>query len=271
MELGELESPIALTNTLNVGLVSDALVELTARSEMEQGRTLRSFNPVVGECNDGSLNLISERVAGFAQVTEAIRAADACFEQGCVGAGTGMTCHGLKGGIGSASRQMEMDGKVYTLGVLSLCNHGNLRELMLCGRKVGPRLEELLKEKEAEAGREDKGSCMIILATDLPLSSRQLLRVIRRSAAGLARCGSFWGHGSGDFAIGFTTARDIPRETDSDIMTQQVLCEDRINAAFAAAAEAAEESVLNALAAAVTTTGYDGTVRYALRALLPLL
>ena len=269
MELGELESPIALTNTLNVGLVSDALVELTKRAEEAEGRQLRSFNPVVGECNDGTLNLISERVAGLEQVEAAIADADEEFEQGCVGAGTGMSCHGLKGGIGSASRQISADGKTYTVGVLNLCNHGELKELTLCGRKAGPVFQDLLKKRSAQAAGEDKGSCMIILATDLPLSSRQLTRVIRRCGVGLARCGSFWGHGSGDFAIGFSTARDIPRESSADIMTQQVLCEERMNMVFAAAAEAAEEAVLNALAAAVTTVGYDGTVRYALRDLMP--
>lgn len=127
-ELGQLETPIALTNTLNVGLVSDALVQYTADACAAHGTELRSVNPVVGECNDSTLNRIAERVVGRAEVYRAIAAAGPDFAQGCVGAGTGMICHGLKGGIGSASRRLTADGRAFTVGVLALCNHGCLED-----------------------------------------------------------------------------------------------------------------------------------------------
>ena len=272
-ELGQLESPIALTNTLNVGLVSDALVQYTLEERQRKGKTLRSFNPVVGECNDAALNTICERCAGYEQVMEAIRSAKEDFRQGCAGAGAGMTCHGLKGGIGSASRRVIFGDQCWTVGVLALCNHGELKELSILGKKVGPEIEERLRriDRHGSVHSEDRGSCMMILATDLPLSDRQLKRVIRRTGVGMARCGSFWGHGSGDFAIGFTTSAVIHEDEPGIVLTAEVLNENRLDPVFAAAAEASEEAVLNALAAARTTAGPDGTVRHALREFADLL
>lgn len=252
-ELGRLETPIVLTNTLNVGRMADALVQYT----IDHDPPVRSVNPVVGECNDATLNTITERVAGYDQLMAAVQSAGADFEQGCVGAGAGMICHELKGGIGSASRRVG----AYTVGVLALCNHGQLEELSIAGRRPGAAIRRVLDAPPRPA---DKGSCILVLATDLPLSSRQLKRVTRRCAVGLARCGSYWGHGSGDIAIGFTTARDWPRRTEALTLTETVYNEDKLDAAFAAAAEAAEESVLNALAAAVPTAGPDGKVCHAL-------
>lgn len=260
-ELGQLETPIALTNTLNVGLVFDALVEHAAQSCAAHGEALRSVNPVVGECNDGVLSAIAQRAVGREQVFAALAHAKADFAQGCVGAGTGMICHELKGGIGSASRLIVADGKTYCVGVLALCNHGQLAELNLLGRRIGPKIQARLA---APPRPEEKGSCILVLGTDLPLSARQLKRLIKRCAVGLARCGSYWGHGSGDIAVGFTTAHDIDRHQTAAVLQRAVWNEDRLDPAFAAAAEAAEEAVLNALAAAVTTTGYDGTVCHAL-------
>ena len=147
------------------------------------------------------------------------------------------------------------------MGVLARCNHGQLAELNVLGRRPGAAIRARLQEPPRPA---DKGSCMLILATDLPLSSRQLKRVVRRCAVGLARCGSCWGHGSGDIAIGFTTAAHWPRTPDTPTLTETVFSEGRLDAAFAAAAEAAEEAVLNALAAARPTTGPDGRVCRAL-------
>ena len=246
-ELGQLETPIALTNTLNVGLVYDALVEYTARVCKAHGDILKSVNPVVGECNDGSLNLIRKRVIGFREVSQALQEAGEEVQEGCVGAGTGMVCHGLKGGIGSASRIIPVGDKVYTLGVLALCNHGMLEELNILGIRPGDAIRERL---DAMAGAEDSGSCILVLATDLPVSSRQLKRIVRRLSAGLARCGSFFGHGSGDIAIGFTTAHDLAREQEGEAGQLLILKEDLLNPAFQASAECAEESVLNALASA---------------------
>ena len=260
-ELGQLESPIALTNTLNVGLVSDALVQYTADACAARGERLRSFNPVVGECNDATLNDIIERVVTRREVYRAIAAASPDFAQGCVGAGAGMICHELKGGIGSASRMLTIAGRSFCIGVLALCNHGRLEELDILGCRPGAAIRRRL---DAAPRPEDKGSCILVLATNIPLSSRQLGRVCRRCAAGLARVGSYWGHGSGDITIGFTTAHDIHRGDTAQIATRAVFNEDKLDPLFLAAAEAAEESVLNALAAAVTTVGYDGTVCHAL-------
>ena len=259
-ELGQLETPIALTNTLNVGLVSDALVQYTADACAARGVPLRSVNPVVGECNDSVLNNIVERVVGRQQVFDAIAAASSDFAQGCVGAGTGMICHELKGGIGSASRLVGAGGRSFTVGVLALCNHGRLEELNILGCRPGA----AIRARQAARPRgEDAGSCILVLGTDLPLSSRQLGRVTRRCAVGLARVGSYWGHGSGDIAIGFTTAHDLSGD-DPVIRDRPCLREDCLEPAFQAAAEAAEEAVLNALAAAVPTVGYDGTLCHAL-------
>ncbi len=260
-ELGQLETPIALTNTLGVGRVWDALVQLTADQCEARGKVLRSVNPVVAECNDGTLNRIAQRVIGEAEVRRALADARPDFAQGCVGAGTGMICHELKGGIGSASRVIRAGGRSWTLGVLALCNHGQLEELTVVGKRIGPAIRQRLNTPPRPA---DKGSCILVLATDLPLSSRQLGRVTRRCAVGLARCGSYWGHGSGDIAIGFSTARDIDPEDPGPLLTQTVWREDSLDPVFAAAAEAAEESVLNALAAARPMTGYDGTHCHAL-------
>ena len=268
-ELGQLETPIALTNTLNVGLVSDALVQYTIEELEKKGRKLRSLNPVVGECNDSGLNDITHRVIGYEQVMEAIRGASDTFEQGCTGAGAGMTCHDLKGGIGSASRMIRIGRETFTVGVLALCNHGNLVDFMICGKPAGRAILERQRAlRKEDAGKadppEDVGSCILVVGTDLPVSDRQLKRIIRRSAAGLARCGSYWGHGSGDIAIGFSTAGSIEEDETRGIIDQKVLCERMVEQAFLAAAEAAEESVLNALAAALPVTVGDGTSRHAL-------
>jgi len=267
-ELGTLETPIVLTNTLNVGLMQDALVEYTAAACAAHGEQLRSVNPVVGECNDGTLSRIADRVLGTPEFRQALAGADVLFAQGATGAGRGMICHGLKGGIGSASRCIRIDGREYTLGVLTLCNHGRLEELNICGKRPGEAIARQLREKTAEC---DRGSCMIIVATDLPVSSRQLKRIVRRAEAGLARVGSYYGHGSGDIAIGFTTAFSVPEESKAAVQSFELLRESKLEAAFAACCEATEEAVLNALAAAEPLTGYTGKTVHALREFTALL
>ena len=256
-ELGTLESPIAMTNTLNVGLVHDALVEYLCKNAEEKGYAIRSVNPVVAECNDASLNDIRHRAIGQAEVFSAIGSASVDFEQGDVGAGKGMTCHDLKGGIGSSSRVIEIGEKKFTLGVLALTNHGSLSDLTVFGENIGMEIERRIKEDAP-----DEGSCILIIATDLPVSSRQLGRIIRRCSVGLARLGSFIGHGSGEVFIGFSTANRIPAE--GDFMDFQCIHEARINEAFRAAAEATEEAVLQSMLHAGTVTGYSGKVRQSL-------
>ena len=256
-ELGTLESPIALTNTLNVGLVHDAIVEYLCQAAEKNGYAIRSVNPVVAECNDASLNDIRHRAIGQKEVFSAIDTACADFEQGDVGAGKGMTCHDLKGGIGSSSRIIEISGQKYTLGVLALTNHGSLKDLTVFGKNIGMEIERKIKEDTP-----DEGSCILIVATDLPVTSRQLGRIIRRCSVGLARLGSFIGHGSGEVFIGFSTANRIPME--GDFMDFKCIHESHINEAFRAAAEATEEAVLQSMLHAGTVTGYSGKIRRSL-------
>lgn len=258
-ELGTLETPIALTNTLNVGVVHDALVTyMDARCRADHV-PMHSINPVVGECNDASLNAISDRPVTAAHVMQAIECACADFDEGDVGAGEGTVCHGLKGGIGSASRVLTIAGKTYTLGVLVQSNHGCLEELTVCGRRLG---EEILERRAQKPQPEpnDRGSIMMVTATDLPVSDRQLRRIIKRCAVGLARCGSYFGHGSGDVMIGFTTQNRVPHGGMHRVLTQQVLTEHTLELAFRAIAEATQEAVLNSLCCADDVQAENGTV-----------
>lgn len=243
-ELGTLETPIALTNTLNVGRVHDALVAYMLKRCEAEGVPLTSVNPVVCECNDSRLNQIQDRVVGDLHVRKAIEAASTDFEEGSVGAGRGTTAFGLKGGIGSASRMIRFDDKEYTLGVLVQSNHGCREDLMIQGRQVP------LGPFEAKKVEIDQGSIIIIVATDLPVSDRQLKRIIKRVAVGLARTGSYLGHGSGEIVVGFSTANPIPHDSSSELMQITIINEGQIDRAFRAAAEATEEAVLNSMLAA---------------------
>lgn len=256
-ELGTLETPIALTNTLNVGLVHDALVEYMCRKAEENGYAISSVNPVVCECNDASLNDIRHRAVGQAEVFRAIENAAQDFALGDVGAGKGMTCHDLKGGIGTASRVVEIEGERFVIGVLLQTNHGSLRDLTVNGERVGEKINRRIHEDTP-----DMGSCIMIVATDLPVSSRQLGRIIRRCGVGLARVGSHFGHGSGDVVIGFSTANRIPQS--AGIMDVRCMHESHIDKAFRAVAEATEEAVLRSMLSAQTVTGYTGKVRRSL-------
>lgn len=256
-ELGTLESPIALTNTLNVGLVQDALVEYLCQQAEEKGYAIRSVNPVVCECNDASLNDIRHRAVGQHEVFEAIACASERFAQGDVGAGKGMTCHDLKGGIGSSSRIIEIGRERFTLGVLVLTNHGSLKDLTIGGKNIGIDIEQQIREDTP-----DEGSCIMIVATDLPVSSRQLGRIIRRCSVGLARLGSYIGHGSGEVMIGFSTANRIP--LDGDMLNYRCIHESQIDKAFRAVAEATEEAVILSMVHAQTVTGYSGKIRRSL-------
>ncbi len=258
-ELGVIETPVLLTNTLNVGLVHDALVGYMINRCNQDGVRLRSVNPVICECNDASLNDIQHRAVREKHVLKAISEASEDFEEGAVGAGRGMTCHGLKGGIGSSSRLIELEGREYVLGVLALTNHGSMKDLTISGENVGLRIQ-----KEITESLPDKGSCIVIMATNLPLSDRQLRRVVRRAGVGLARLGSFIGHGSGEVFLGFTTANRVPHSADEAFIPMSVLHEDHIDKAFRAMAEATEEAVLNSMLTAETVCSVGGTIRRSL-------
>ncbi len=257
-ELGTLETPIALTNTLSVGAVSDAVVEWMTAQCAEDGIALRSVNPVVGECNDASLNAITDRAVTAEHVFEALRTASADFEEGAVGAGAGTTCYGLKGGIGSASRTVTLDGRDYTVGVLVQSNYGATADLRLNGVPVGEELSGWIRGKEC-----DEGSIMVVLACDVPLTARQLRRVIRRCSVGIARCGSYVGHGSGEVFLGFSTA-NVFRPGEGDLLSVACIREDRIDRLFRAAGEATEEAILNSMVTAKETVGPDGRAVHSL-------
>ncbi|WP_432455855.1 DmpA family aminopeptidase [Agarivorans sp. QJM3NY_29] len=252
-ELGQLQTPILLGNTLAVGRMFSALVAHCKRANPQLGRQQATVNPVVLECNDGFLNDIQNIAVSEAFAEQAIYQASAEFARGSVGAGRGMSCFGLKGGIGTSSRRLE--SLAATLGVLVLANFGSLSSLTLdgvvMGEAIAPHLPDL-------AAQRDAGSIIIIMATDAPLSARQLKRVAKRAGAGLGRLGSYWGHGSGDIALAFSTAHSFG-ESIADQDLEQMLC---------AAADATEFAVLDALMQATSVVGFEGHFRPALAQLL---
>jgi D-aminopeptidase len=263
-ELGYLETPVALTNTLNVGLVSDGLIEYTLEQCREQDTEITSINPVVAECNDSRINAIALRAIKQQHVLQAIAQADKEFAEGAIGGGTGMVCFGLKGGIGSASRKFRLDEKEYTLGILVQSNFGSLEELRIAGKQIGLEIQEALMQ----SSEPEKGSVIAVVATDAPLSDRQLTRVLRRVPVGLARLGSYTGHGSGEVFIGFSTAQRWATEEKSDILTMNVLREESLDLLFLAVADAAEEAVLNSMVTAEATIGRNYETFHSLKEFL---
>ncbi len=258
-ELGTLETPILLSNTFAVGTCANALIRRAIAGNPEIGRRSGTVNPVVLECNDGYLNDIQAMAVTEAHACAAIEAVRADFAVGNVGAGTGMSCFGLKGGIGSASRRLRLDERNHHLGVLVLANFGNAGDLVLPGGRRIP---------AAAPGEPEAGSCVAVIGTDIPLEHRQLRRVAARAGVGLAWCGAFWGAGSGDIALAFTTANPVPQRPDTSLLSQRVLAEPCIDLLFRAAAEATEEAVFDALAAADTVAGRNGHRRISLREIL---
>ena len=263
-ELGVIETPIALTNTLNVGLVADALVQYVVRRNPDIGITTSTANVLVGETNDGYLNDIQGRHVHAEHVWAAIESAlPGPVAEGVVGAGTGTSCFGWKGGIGTASRVVPDKAGRYTVGALVQSNFGRPQDLTVCGVPVG---RQIRPADTASLPLTDSGSIMVILATDAPLSERQLRRLCVRAAAGLARTGSHHGHGSGDFVIAFSTAWQVEHQPASLTTTQTVLVDEAqaMGCLFPAVAESVEEAVLNSLFRAETVVGRDWHVRHAL-------
>lgn len=261
-ELGTIETPIILTNTLSLGAAFDGVIEYMLNQNADIGNTTGTVNPVVCECNDGYLNDIRKRKVNKSDVINAIIYAETEFEEGCVGAGTGMSCLGLKGGIGTASRIINLDGKDYVLGCLVLSNFGAGVELLIDGIKAGEKIQSLLSQNY---GGQDKGSIVIILATDIPLSERQLKRVCKRAVIGLSRTGSFIENGSGDIVIAFTTANKVNHYEEKAICNFKIVNDDRIDFVFKAAAETVEESILNSLICSEKTVGRNGNTRHSLK------
>lgn len=261
-ELGTLETPIVLTNTLSVGSAHEALIRYMLEHNNDIGNTTGSVNPIIGECNDGELNDIRGLHVKQEHVLEAINNCTESFLEGNVGAGTGMICYDLKGGIGSSSRIVELGGRQYTIGVLVLSNFGSLEDFVLNKDPIGLRIKEALNKKEST---EDKGSVIAILATDIPLSARQLKRVIKRIQSGIARTGSYTGNGSGEVCIGFSTANVIKHYESEDIFSINVMNDDKLNMVFKATVEATEEAVINSLICSATTIGKGNKKVYGLK------
>lgn len=266
-ELGVLETPIALTNTFSVGTVAAAQIRAVVGRHREIGRDWPTLNPLVFECNDGYLNDIQAMAVTAEHYAHACRSAAPAFAQGSVGAGRGMSCFGFKGGIGSASRVATLaDGRGFVVGALVLANFGRLPNLTIAGQPLGRRLAAT---SGGEPAAPEKGSIIMIVATDAPLDVRQLGRVATRSAAGLARTGSVYGHGSGDVALAFSTAYQIPHRADEPMPAVPMLHETHIDALFDACAEAVEQAIVHAMWRAAPVTGRDGHHRRAITEVVP--
>lgn len=253
-ELGVLETPIALTNTLCVGTVMMAQVREAIAENPGLCRTTSSVNPVVCECSDAKLSDIQQLSITQEHYFEALRDCRTDFTLGAVGAGRGMMNFGLKGGIGSASRLVQVGEKTYTVGVLALTNYGKPHQLIVAGERVG---EKLCAEPDK---RPESGSCIMVVATDAPLEHRQLRRLAVRATAGMSRTGSVYGHGSGDEVIAFTTAYTIDYESTGGVRPAVGFLYDTVldPKFFEAVADATEQAVLKALWAGETMTGFEG-------------
>jgi D-aminopeptidase len=250
-ELGELESPIVLTCTLCVPRAADAV--LTWLLSLPGNEDVRSANPVVGETNDGFLNNIRARPITEADVLGAIQgAAGGPVEEGAVGAGRGTVAFGWKGGIGTASRRLPAQWGGWTVGVLVQTNYGG--ELTMGGAPLG---RELARTSPRPSG---DGSIIMVVATDAPLDHLRLERLARRALAGLARTGSTFSNGSGDYVIAFSTDRRLIDRSLTD-RPVEVVSNDGMSPLFQAAIEATEESIYNSLLRAETVRGYRGVVR----------
>lgn len=260
-ELGTIESPIILTNTLSTGTALTAMVKYMMAQNPDIGVSTGTVNCVVTECNDGRLNDIRGLHVREDDVLQAVESASEDFAEGAEGGGTGMVCLGLKGGIGSSSRTLQIDGQLYTVGALVMSNFGEAGNLVIGGRHIDTR-------KCSEDCKKDTGSIIIVIATDVPLSERQLKRVAKRSMIALGRVGSYCGNGSGDIAIAFTTANRQPHYSSRNILDTKMFYDENIDCVFEAAVEAVEESILSSLYHAETTTGVRGNTYIGLREFL---
>jgi D-aminopeptidase len=256
-EWGLIETPIMLTNSQSVGAVYDATVRWMMARDPQVGLDDAAM-PVVGECDDSMLNdirgmhILPEHV--FAALDAA---ADGPVAEGGVGAGAGMTCYDFKGGIGTSSRIVHAYGRSYVAGVLVLTNFGDRPRLTVDGVPVGREIPDLLPNDHHE------GSCIVVLATDAPLSGRQCERMAKRCSLGLAATGSYASDGSGEIMLAFSTAERIPRESSAPLVSSR-LGDDALTDLFVAAVDATAEAVINSLCAAQTTIGRQGTTVHAI-------
>lgn len=252
-ELGTLETPIILTNTLSVPTAADALLDWTLGQPGNED--VRSANPVVGETNDGYLNDIRGRHVKKEHVLEAIQKAQGgAVAEGNIGAGTGTVAFGWKGGIGTSSRKLPEKLGGYTVGVLVQTNFGGV--LQINGVPVGEELGQYSFKETLD--KSSDGSCMMIVATDAPLDARNLKRLAKRAIMGLARTGGIASNGSGDYVIAFSTAYLIPHDAPQPTAAVTLLHNDYMSPLFLAAIEATEEAIVNSLFMARTSEGFQG-------------
>jgi D-aminopeptidase len=254
-ELGNLETPIILTNTLNVATAMDAVIDYTLH--LPGNEKVFSVNAVVGETNDGYLNDIRGRHVTEDDVLLAIKNADTgIVKEGSVGAGTGTVCFGFKGGIGTASRKLPPGLGGYTIGVLVQTNFGGI--LQIDGVPVGKELNKFSFSDQLLNNVD--GSCMMVIATDAPMDSRNLQRLAKRAFLGMGKTGGIASNGSGDYVIAFSTATSlrVPYDSKETILSAAILNNDNTSPIFMAAIEATEEAIINSLFAATTVTGING-------------
>lgn len=257
-ELGNIETPILLTNTLNVPKVADALIDYMLG--LPGNEDVRSVNPVVGETNDGWLSDIRGRHVSKNDVFHAMRSAKSgAVGEGCVGAGTGTICLGFKGGIGTSSRVLPKSMGGFTIGVLVQSNYGGILEIN--GAPVGRELENY-SYKDKIKYEDGDGSCMIVVATDAPLSSRNLKRLAKRAYLALAKTGAFSSNGSGDYVIAFSNYSEnlINYNDKNATKTVTLLNNNNLSPLFMAVVEATQEALYNSLLTATTTTGKNGRI-----------
>jgi D-aminopeptidase len=253
-ELGNLETPIILTNTLSVATAMEAVVEYTLQQKGNEN--VQSANAVIGETNDGGLNDIRGRHITKTHVLEAIRQAKTgIVAEGNVGAGTGTVCFGFKGGIGTSSRALPKNSGGYTVGVLVQTNFGGV--LQIDGVPVGEELKKFYLSEQLKDAAD--GSCMMVVATDAPVDARNLERMAKRAMMGLAKTGGIASNGSGDYVIAFSTnvSLRIPHDTKEKTQTVSLLRNDEMSPLFLAVIEATEEAIINSLLQATTMEGKE--------------
>ncbi len=262
-ESGFLETPFLITNTFSVGVVRDATVAWMANQWYQETPFWYTY-PVVAETYDGFLNDIVGQHVTAEHTFEALNSAKSGpVQEGNIGGGTGMICHGFKCGTGTSSRVFEIDGKSYTVGVLVQANYGGRDNLSIAGAPVGEEITDLRLDYQPNKEPGARGSIIVVVATDVPLIAHQLQRVIQRVPLGIGRMGGQGGNGSGDIFLAFSTANDGAHQR-SGIQTLDMLPNDRIGPVFDATIGATEEAIVNAMLAAETMEGVDGNTAYAI-------
>lgn len=252
-ELGTIESPVVLTNTLSVPTAADAVIDWTLAQKGNEN--VKSVNPVIGETNDGFLNDIRGRYVQKEHVLNALaQAENGPVAEGNVGAGTGTVCFGWKGGIGTASRKLPEKLGNYTVGVLVQTNFGGV--LKINGVPIGQELGKYAFKESLD--KSSDGSCMMVIATDAPLDARNLKRLAKRVMLGMAQTGGIAANGSGDFVIAFSTVNKVLHETAEPVFSSAFLHNDYVSPLFMAAMEATEEAIINSLFMAKTSEGTQG-------------